>query len=262
MDYNGCMTRDSKWQSGQVGLVVLLLMTAMLSVGVGAVARSTQDLRITRQEVESSEAFAAAESGVEFALNDLKDGILDEGSGSVDTIENIHVDYSVSQESTFDMIILDNSTISIRRNPEVGLLNIRWGYEQNCQEAPGLLVMVFDTVNYTIQKEAYRPYADGVCDRDFDGFSVAGDDGDWSGWVEIDSLSASETVVRIRSIGGNTRLSVDGGSAVLPTQYYRIRSVASRINSDEQKAIEVNMSLPTAPNVFDYVLFSGTTIVK
>jgi Tfp pilus assembly protein PilX len=62
------MISKSYWQTGQMGLVVLLILVVMSTVGVSVATRSVSELRLSRQEQESTKALNAAEAGIEEAL--------------------------------------------------------------------------------------------------------------------------------------------------------------------------------------------------
>src|SRR3989339_1593452 len=61
---------DKHWerQKGQVLLIVVLVMIVALTVGLSLISRSITNLRTSTQEAESQKALAAAEAGVEQAL--------------------------------------------------------------------------------------------------------------------------------------------------------------------------------------------------
>jgi Tfp pilus assembly protein PilX len=61
--------RHAPAQSGQIGVIILLLMVVMLTIGISFLSRSTRELRVATQESESSRVLSAAESGIESALN-------------------------------------------------------------------------------------------------------------------------------------------------------------------------------------------------
>jgi len=83
--------------------------------------------------------------------------------------------------------------------------------------------------------------------------------------VEI-PVEISDKLVRIRPIYNKASIRVTGRNAEgnevsLGTQLYRIDSRAQS-ETLESKAVEVTRTIPSLPSVFDYVLFSGTGIVK
>ena len=55
-------------QNGQVLLIVLLVMVVGLTMGLSVASRSTTDVKISNQLEQSSQAFSAAEAGIESAL--------------------------------------------------------------------------------------------------------------------------------------------------------------------------------------------------
>ena len=55
-------------EAGQAGLIVMLVMVVLLTLGVSIATRSTQDVTQSRQEEETSRVFDAAEAGIEEAL--------------------------------------------------------------------------------------------------------------------------------------------------------------------------------------------------
>lgn len=55
-------------QTGQIVLIILLIMVVGLTVGLAAVARSITSVKITTQEEQSQRAFYAAEAGLEASL--------------------------------------------------------------------------------------------------------------------------------------------------------------------------------------------------
>lgn len=57
-----------KSNSGQSLLVILLVMAVILTIGLAVVSYSITDIKISQQEEESARAFSAAEAGIEEAL--------------------------------------------------------------------------------------------------------------------------------------------------------------------------------------------------
>ncbi len=244
-------------QSGQVGLVVLLVMTALLSVGIGAVSRSTQDLKITRQEVDSSRAFNAAEAGVEEALFNLEQGNLDEGEIS-DLDPDLNINYSINPQNEFNMSLVDGVVIGIDATGATSdPLLIQWGLGQDCSNAPNLAVLIYNISTLTVRREGYFPNG---CSLSNGFVEAAPGTGGYLTQASI-PLGAGDELIRLRPMGGDTDLRVSS-LAALPVQYHIVRSTAQRTGGEEVKVVEVHKSLPAAPVVFDYALFSGTTIIK
>src|SRR3989344_6964006 len=86
-------------QSGQVGVIILLIMVVLLTLGVSLASRSSQQVYLSTQQAESTRVFNAAEAGIESALSaslefqgQTMDGTLDDFSGT-----GIDVNYSVTK---------------------------------------------------------------------------------------------------------------------------------------------------------------------
>ena len=72
----------------------------------------------------------------------------------------------------------------------------------------------------------------------------------------------ANALVKIRPIYNQTKIKVTGtGTDPLPVQAYAIDSQA-KSPTLESKAIQVSRTIPATPAIFDYVLFSGGSIVK
>src|SRR5438046_2001534 len=62
------MTRSKKNQQGQVLLIVIMLLATAVTVVMSSAFKSTTETKITKLEEESQKSLAAAEAGIETAL--------------------------------------------------------------------------------------------------------------------------------------------------------------------------------------------------
>lgn len=69
-------------QSGQVILILLLVMTVALGIGLSIIQRSLTDISTSTKIEQSSRAFSAAEAGIEKALQDNTTGVNFSDAGS------------------------------------------------------------------------------------------------------------------------------------------------------------------------------------
>ncbi len=244
---------------GQIGLVVLLIMTTLLTVGVSAVSKSTRDLRITREEVEASQAFNAAEKGIERALADVEDGSYEVEGQMEEVVVNVDVEYGVTEERQLDMSVLENQVIKVDVAGVNGgeELEIDWGMGETCP-IPSMVIVVYEGAagGYGIRRYGFNACSDS---NGFENPVVEG-----VGRVDL-VLEAGDELVRIRPVGGPSVIQVrEGANWVnpMPVQYYRVESTAENKLSGVTKKIQVNKGIKTSPSVFDYALFSGTTINK
>lgn len=260
-----------KKQQGQIGLVVLLLMTALLTLGVGAVTQSTSDLRDTRQETDASLAFNQAEAGVEIAL-----GRLEESSGAVfdfvnsgdsvfsdsfvNTNTGTEVTYRIEKVNTITNLRLkENETAEVAIQSPIAVsdpvnLYLNWSEPNTALE---VMFFIEDAGVVSVQRHALRRNNLASTSK-YPGFIDVADGNTYE--FTISPIKNSLKLVRIRAIGGDTDFTVTTNGWTLPVQAYRITSTAQQQNSNEVKVIELTKSIEALPSIFDFALFSGETI--
>ena len=252
--------KKSNYQSGQAGLIILLLTVVVLTVGISVASRSTTDVKLSRQEEESNRAYNAAEAGVEQALSQNLNfpGEIYSGTTSVDS--NINVNYSIQKINILETRLFQGLSAQADVTG-VGAgqgITIQWAKEPNCAANPSaLLFTIFRRSggNITARNGAITP-----CNRG-DGYTLVGAVGT-NGYLRQATipLGSGDIFVRIKPVYNDTHIRVSGSGWNLPTQYYKVRSVADNQQGDESRAVEVNRTKPVAPSLFDYVVFSGNTI--
>ena len=98
-------------EAGQAGLIVMLVMVVLLTLGVSIATRSTQDVTQSRQEEETSRVFDAAEAGIEEALA----GALGTITGT--SLSGLHSDlsatYSVEEVSNLEAYSVNGGYLEI-----------------------------------------------------------------------------------------------------------------------------------------------------
>ncbi|OGK59382.1 hypothetical protein A3I56_02695 [Candidatus Roizmanbacteria bacterium RIFCSPLOWO2_02_FULL_43_10] len=85
-----------KNQAGQVLLIVILLSTVLLTVGLSLIDITALDNKVTKIQEDASKARAAAEAGIEAALNDVSAESIDIGQ--------ILADSTISGTTTIELI--------------------------------------------------------------------------------------------------------------------------------------------------------------
>ena len=257
------MNKKFKHQKGQVGLVTLLVMTVMLSVGISVVNRSTEDLRITRQEEDASRVFSAAETGIEAGLSDLSVG---QGSLEIGQLGDqeipISVDYVVEERSEFEAVVEENDTISLDVSNASGGENIliEWARNQDCVAgAAAVEVIIFNKAQNTARREGY----DRCEITHNNNFVVASGGSDGYYAQSLIGLLSGDELVRVKVLYEDSEVKVGGvGGYSISKASYRIKSTASSDVGDEIKTVEVSRSISGLPSVFDYVLYSGGSLTK
>ncbi|MBU0576469.1 hypothetical protein KJ707_00405 [Patescibacteria group bacterium] len=252
------MQSKSISQSGQVGLVVLLIMTGMLTIGMSLAARTTQEAFTSGKESESARVFNAAEQGVEQALSSDLDFEGESTSGTVDSVTGVDVAYTINKVANLETRLFEGVSVGVDVTgvSDGDVLQVDWSHESDCvtQDVASLMTSVYyDDVGTT----RVRHYALGGCNRS-DGFDL-GTVIDENGYKRRYSLSllTNDFLVRFKPVYNDTHVKIASSDFTMLTQYYSIRSKAAKENSNETRIVEVNRTSLSAPSIFDYALYSG-----
>ncbi len=249
--------------AGQAGLVVLLLTVVLLTIGIAVASRATTDVAISRQEEESNRALNGAEAGVEAALAQDLNFAGNTYSGTVAVDSTLSVNYTIDKVTALETRLFQgvSAQADVTGVAAGQGITVRWARETNCTQNPAsLLVTIFHRSGSTIKTRthAYRP-----CATPNNGFTQINTDpsGEYFRQATI-NLQSGDLFVRIKPIYADTSIQVQGSGWSLPVQYYRVKSVADSNLGNEVRAVQVNRTKSVAPSIFDYVLYSGSTITK
>ncbi len=257
------LPKSTHSQAGQVGVIVVLTMVGMLTIGLSLAARTTQESFLSGKEEETVRVFNAAEQGVETALSSKLEFDGDSYSGSVDSVSGIDVNYTVEKVNHLQTRLFEAVPVSVvLENFSPGdELTIDWSSLDNCstEDPASLIISVFnDLSGSTVVKHL----ALGACDRS-DGFVSAQSINENGYYRRYDlALEAGDFLARVRPVYNDAEVNVYSSDFQLPVQSYAIRSEAEGEETDETRIVEVNSTLLTAPAVLDYAVYSGGTLVK
>ncbi len=270
------VNRHLNSQSGQVGIIIILIMVVMLTVGLSLATQSTKEVLLSTQEDESTRILNAAEAGVEEAL--ATDLAAQSGTTITGTVtvpgSNADVNYTIKKLSSLETRVPEGGVVMVKladpgTAPAVSGLTIDWAKDGDCAKKPATLIAeVFSFDSTKTPKTSVRHYAFPACDN---GDSMAAPatmpvstvSNGYTRQVVL-SVGAKDTLVRIKPYYNDTYMRVNGAGGTLPTQSYLIQSTAVNTQSatNQTRSVEVNRTLSAAPAVMDYVLFSGTSIVQ
>lgn len=254
---------NMRYCRGQIGVIILLIMAVLLTVGLTLAANSNKDLVISQQEEESGRVFNAAEAGIEKALSSDLAFSAESATGTLDSIDNVGVNYDINKLRTLQTRLLEGMSINIDLTGAGAGRNlvVDWSKEDNCgtQDPASLIISIFADDAGTLK---VRHLTAGACNRS-DGFDL-GTSGNYDSYRRRISipLAAGDQFARIKTLYNDTHIRVGGGGWTLPVQGFAIRSEAKNELGNETRAVEVTRSLPGAPAVMDYALVSGTDISK
>lgn len=255
-----------KHPSGQIGLLLLVVLGLVISVVLSIAARSLSDVVLSRQEKENNAAFAVAEQGVEAALLSIIGNDLPAGAVTIaDAGGLVTGAYDVSQIGSFDLYVKAGDQAEINLAGSTGTVSVSWTKISDVEEnvscvgegtgnAPASLEIITLKSNETVERDYYNG-SGCVIANGFDSSSPHG--GAFLSTVNY-TVPALGVKLRLRPYYSGATLRVEG--AGLSTQMYLVQSEAA--GGDSEKEIEVKRSLDSAGSIFDYALFSGSSIVK
>lgn len=260
---------NNRLPSGQVGLLLLVIMGVVVALIMSVASRSLSDTVLSRQEKESSAAFAVAETGIENALNSLRQGTIPPGIATIsDALGLVSGQYAVSEENSYSLYAREGETAHLDLSGFVGpSINILWTKKLDDSEnlscsdegselAPAALEIT--EVDETSETTSVSYYNASNCDLPGNGFLLSSSGGDEYLSAITFSPAPGTTILRLKPIYAGATIGVN--SPGLVTQLYLIQSSAS--GGEAQKEIEVKRGLDAPPSIFDYAVFSGGTIVK
>lgn len=255
-------------RSGQVGLLLLVIMGLIVGIALSLASRSLGDTVLSRQESESAKAFRLAESGVEQALNVLRQDNSSTNTLSLSGEGDFSGTTSIDGQNSFGLYVKEGEQAHLDVSGFApGNLSIQWTRTNDTHEnpttcspgsgnSPAAIEIITHKSDGTANFTYLNPYN---CNPETNGFSdvaVAGADGYLSRATY--NVTANSESVRIRPLYTDATITVSG--AGLSTQLYLIQSKAA--GGDAQKEIEVRRGLDAPASVFDYALFSGSAIEK
>jgi hypothetical protein len=256
------LKKNQFYQSGQVAVVVLLIMVVLLTIGLSLATRTTQELFLSDQQSESTRVFNAAESGIEQALSEVTSS----GPGTL-TVDGIDVTYNVTDSSTLETRISEGASVHLDLTGYSGDVDFEWSTEGNCPDRASLVANIFydDTsVSPSVTRSKtipFGPACDGHSDFFYDSTLPGGSPYFHSYTIAAADIPADALFMRVKPVYADTDMKVSGGNT-FPTQYHVISSTATYQEGDEERNIEVSRTLPTGPAYMDYALYSGGGITQ
>ncbi len=259
---------ESKNQSGQVLLAIVLVMVVGLTVGLSLASRSITSLRTSEEEINSQQAISAAEAGIEQVVK--TNTSIANGSFLNDTTYNTSITTVkgnefllnggnvVLKDDSADVWLSDYSKNSaeLYQNPWSGNLSIYWGKDNNgCNQAALEIIVLSGTrANPVSRRYALDPCSPRSSANNFTpaggGGVVLGKNFPFGTTISV----SSGLIARIVPLYQETPIGITGSSA-LPAQGSIIVSEGKSGNTTRK--VTVFQGFPTLPSeYFPYGLFS------
>ena len=269
-------TTYTSHQTGQVLLVIVLLIVVVMSIGLSLVTRSLTNVRQTVEEDESQRAFSAAEAGIQEALERDQGETRDdfsEGSGYSTIVRRIEGDDVTINQGN---VVPDNESVDIwlstyqsgpspsYTNLWTGTLVVYWGEraQSGCQDA----ALAISVISGPVATPVMRQYAVDPCNagrRTRNAFSAPTDRGNFT--VEGKQYNyrynipvTNGVLARVMPLYDDTAVAagISSGNPPLPLQGRVIESTGS--SGETQRKIVVVQGNPKLPlEIFPYVLFTA-----
>ena len=264
-------------QKGQIGVVILLIMSVLLTLGLSTARRASQEAELTSEDEESIRVFSAAESGIERALSELDQA---EKSGSTINSEQTYTDNTIGQgkglsgytskltpRDTVEITWQQNSSIQVPLDSSPSTVDIDWWFNRStdCANNPAALLITALDQDGTEISARHAYYGDcsdpGETVAGFTSVSaVGGSSYQYQLSLPDASLSlnpGTKTTValRITPIINDTQIRVSGDLST--ESQYSITSSGSDEGNETTRTVVVNRSRSAAPSFMNFSLVSG-----
>ncbi len=215
-------------QSGQIAIVILLIMVVLLTVGLSLASRTTQEVFLSQQEAESTRVFNAAESGIENALSQDFSGISAETSLNNVDAENVSVVTIITPQGVLETQVTEGSVVHLDL---VGLaggapINIEWSRQTGCDASASLITSTYydDAGTTKVVHEAFGPASPCSGSRNTDEFTQIAQGTGTNGYTYSNTVNipANSQYMRIMAVYDDTTIRVTGAEA--SNQFFVIRA--------------------------------------
>ena len=256
--------KQTKHPSGQIAIIILLIMVVLLTVGLSLASRTTQELFLSQQESESARVFNAAEVGLEDALSQNFDEISGERILNPTTVSQVTTQTTINSNNTLETKIVEGSAVHIDLSGYLGsTMTVEWARETDCTAASVLVSIYYDDAGTTkVVHEALGSTNGGsLCESSSEFTPIFGNNNPNSPYTFSSdvSLPTAPLFARVRAVYNDTSIRVSGGNN-FPTQFFTIRSEANTDVGEESRTVEVGRTLSGAPSFMDYSIYSGNNI--
>lgn len=254
---------------GQVGLMLLVVMALVIGLVLSIASRSLSDTVLSRQEKENTAAFSLAESGVEEALRALSLGNSSSNWTTIADSSGLYsANYSVGKLASFEMGVKEGEAIEVAISSLANNTNLTISWTKalvsaenlNCSGSqgsgtnPAALAVTVVTSSGGSRRGYYNPYNCTIAGNGFAGASSAADPFRSQQTV---TKQSGDLLLRVAPLYNGATIKIAGSG--LSEAMFRVASVSE--GGDARKEIEVKRSRDAAGSIFDYALFSGSTVL-
>lgn len=255
-------------QSGQAGLIVVLLAVVVLTIGLSLFVRTSRQADITSQQEEAARIFNAAETGVEKALSSIlateQDNVEFSTIANQELLldnNNAKVALQVAQENKLETYLDQGSTAELTL-VSTDPITISWSKATCAQSPAALIIAVSNTDPGTSAKTTRYEAVKGSGCASGTNFTEANVGQAPYQFAHTLNLIAGDSFVRIEPIFSGTDITAAGLSVNKGQFVVTSKAQDNSGGSEQAKAIEVKRTLATPPSFMDYTVYSGTSVSK
>ncbi len=244
--------------SGQVALVMVLIMTVISAVAVSVAGRSTVETRVQQLNIDNTQAILTAQAGLEEAISQDS-----EVSGYLGENQYTVTKGDVGADSITTDKIDTGESIEVNLEGAIGITGVKVYWKS---AAPGGNPAVFVTEIRADKGIDYAYDTDGT-----GGFTKIVAGGSLSG-VSYDYVTpvipvtvGTSIKLRVTALVDAAIIGVEPVGGTLPAQSTDYKSVANLITGETtlKYGVEyIESKSDLLPTVFDYALFSNGSIVQ
>ncbi len=246
-------------QKGQVGVIIILLMVVLLTIGVSLASRSSRQQQASIEQEQATNVFNSAESAVEEALHEIFDsgesipetGISSEG-------------YNITPEQFLEMQVERNTSIEISLDDSINNpAYISWdktgGTCPDFNPAAIIVMVVNESGGYNARFLAFNPETcQGERNMNLEPVGTSTVNPDYNYTEEI-TLRTGDVALRVMPVYSNTSLHLAGND--FETAQYSIEARAQD-DTDTAKAIDVTRTMSAAPTFMDFAVVSSRSTLE
>jgi len=263
-------------QSGQIVVILLLVMLVGLTLGLSITTRTLQQMKVTTISEQSARAFTGAEGAIEEALKQDLEGLIVGQEYPVSGLSDIQTahykvaeksqEFTIGKDETYQLDLTspnwNNNDINIcwkdpdeDPKPSLELVFIQelggdYSVERfpvNAEDTPGNCFLNPGTSNWPCGAGGSA----GIANRS----GVTIDEcGGFTNQVDIPAASIADSIaLRIKPFYSSAIVKIIGVAG----QVYTVEGEATAV-ADVTRKVEVKKAPPALPPVFDYVIFDGS----
>lgn len=247
--------------SGQVALIMVLIMTVVSAMAVSLAGQTTVETRIQQMNVENTEALLTAQSGLEasIAQNTALEGSVDTGKDYQVTLSDVGAN-SITTER-----VDPGQGFEVSLTGASGLTGIKVYWKAASPSGtPALFIsdiQITQKIDYAYDSTGSNGFTKGVNGGTFDGVNYT-----YAIPSPINISPVSSQKLQITVLGSAAFLGIEPIGGQFPPQFTNFRSVAD-VSSTNTKVVKYGIQYLESktdqlPAVFNYVLFSGGSIVQ